>query len=74
MSKQGIYSFTLMRGLVVAQQGAEPTLQANPARLSSTVRAACTVISWLTRGRFGDDHDELMYVIRRPQDRFARVV
>jgi hypothetical protein len=63
-----------MRGLVVVQHVAEPTLHANPARLSSTVRAACTVISRLTRGRFGDDHDELLYVIRRPQDRFARVV
>ena len=74
VSERGIYSYTLMRGLVVAQHVAEPTLQANPARLSSTVRAACTVISRLTRGRFGDDHDELLYVIRRPQDRFARVV
>jgi hypothetical protein len=74
VSKQGIYSFTLMRGLVVAQQGAEPTLQANPARLSSMLRGACTVISRLTGGRFENGHDELLYVIRKPQDRFARVV
>jgi SAM-dependent methyltransferase len=74
VSERGIYSYTLMRGLVVAQHAAEPTLQANPARLSSTVRGACTVISRLSRGRFGDDHDELLYVIRKPQNRFARVV
>jgi SAM-dependent methyltransferase len=74
VSERGIYSYTLMRGLVVAQHVAEPTLQANPARLSSTVRGACAVISRLSRGRFGDDHDELLYVIRKPQNRFARVV
>lgn len=74
VSESGIYSYTLLRGLVVAQHTAEPTLLANPARLSSRVRSTCTVISRLTRGRFADDHDELLYVIRRPQDRFARVV
>jgi hypothetical protein len=74
VSKNGIHSYTLLRGLVVAQQVAEPTLQANPARLSSTLRGACAVISWLTGGRFDNGHDELLYVIRKPQDRFARVV
>ncbi|HEY1704942.1 MAG TPA: methyltransferase domain-containing protein [Trebonia sp.] len=74
VSADGMHAYTLMRGLVIAQQTAEPTLQANPARLSSTVRVTCTVITRLTRGRFGDDHDELLYVIRKPQDRFARVV
>lgn len=74
VSEPGIHSYALMRGLVVAQHAAEPTLQTNPARLSSTVRTACTVISRLSRGRYGDDHDELLYVIRKPQDRFARVV
>jgi SAM-dependent methyltransferase len=74
VSERGMYSYTLMRGLVVTQHAAEPTLQANPARLSSTVRVTCTAISRLTQGRFGDDHDELLYVIRKPQDRFARVV
>lgn len=74
VSEGGIYSYALLRGLVIAQHAAEPTLQSNPARLSSTVRTACTVISRLSRGRYGDDHDELLYVIRKPQDRFARVV
>ncbi|MBO0822173.1 MAG: methyltransferase domain-containing protein [Nocardiopsaceae bacterium] len=72
--QDGISSYSLMRGLVVAQHSAEPTLKANPAQLSSTVRTACSVISRLTRGRYSGDHDELLYVIRKPQDRFARVV
>jgi hypothetical protein len=70
----GIASYTLMRGLVIAARGAELTLPSHPARLSSSVRVTCAAISRLTRGRFGDSHDELLYVIRKPQDRFARVV
>jgi SAM-dependent methyltransferase len=74
----GIHSYTLVRGLVIAQHAAkhtaEPTTQTNRTRLSSSVRTICGIISWVTRGRFGADHDELLYVIRKPQDRFARVV
>jgi SAM-dependent methyltransferase len=70
----GIASYTLMRGLVIAARGTELTRPSHPARLSSSVRITCAAISRLTRGRFGDSHDELLYVIRKPQDRFARVV
>jgi SAM-dependent methyltransferase len=70
----GIASYTLMRGLVIAARGAELTRPSSAVRLSSSVRITCAAISRLTRGRFGDGHDELLYVIRRPQDRFARVV
>jgi SAM-dependent methyltransferase len=71
--ERGIASYALMRGLVIMHHAAERTLPTSPPRLSSSVRFTCTVISWLTRGRFGDGHDELLYVIRKPQDRFARV-
>lgn len=71
---QGIASYTLMRGLVIAAKDAQLTLPSQPARLSSSVRMMCAAISRLTRGHFEDGHDELMYVIRKPQDRFFRVV
>ncbi|WP_300607648.1 bifunctional 2-polyprenyl-6-hydroxyphenol methylase/3-demethylubiquinol 3-O-methyltransferase UbiG [Trebonia sp.] len=71
---QGIASYTLMRGLVIAARGARLTLPGRPTAISSSVRITCTVISRLTGGRFDDGHDELLYVIRKPQDRFARVV
>ena len=70
----GIASYTLMRGLVIAARGTELTLPSEPVRLSSSMRVTYAAISWLTRERFGDSHDELLYVIRRPQDQFARVV
>jgi SAM-dependent methyltransferase len=74
VTERGIASYTLMRGLVIAQRSAEHSLPAAPRRISSAVRITCAVISGLTRGRFGNTHDELLYVIRKPQDRFARVV
>jgi hypothetical protein len=36
--------------------------------------AARRLIARLTRDRLTDAHDEVLYVIRKPQDRFARVV
>jgi len=71
---EGIATYTLMRGLVIAARGARRSLPERPARLSSSVRITCAAISRLSRGRFEDGHDELLYVIRKPQDRFARVV
>jgi SAM-dependent methyltransferase len=77
-TEQGIHSYVLIRGLVVAHHTvvptAERTTQSNQTRLSSSVRTICGIISWITRGRFGVGHDELLYVIRKPQDRFAHVV
>jgi SAM-dependent methyltransferase len=74
VSEPGICAYALMRGLVIAHHAAERARPGNPTRLSSSVRITCAVISKLTRGRFAADHDELLYVIRKPQDRFARVV
>lgn len=61
------------RKALVSRRG-ELTLPSGPAGLSSSVRITCAAVSRLARGRFGDGHDELLYVIRKPQDRFARVV
>jgi hypothetical protein len=37
-------------------------------------RLSCRVICRVSRGRLTDAHDEVRYVIRKPEDRFARVV
>jgi SAM-dependent methyltransferase len=70
----GIASYALLRGLVIATRGAELTRPDQPTGLSSSMRITCAAIAWLTRGRYADGHDELLYVIRKPTDRFARVV
>jgi len=74
VSDEGIASYTLLRGLVIAARTTEMARPDRPAGLSSSVRITCAAISGLTRGRFTDSHDELLYVIRKPLDRFARVV
>jgi SAM-dependent methyltransferase len=74
VSDAGIASYALMRGLVIAARTSELTLPANPPGLASSVRVTRAAISRLSGGRFADTHDELLYVIRKPQDRFARVV
>jgi hypothetical protein len=70
----GIASYMLLRGLVIAAHASERTRPGHPAGLSSSVRITCAAIARLSRGRFTDSHDELLYVIRKPTDRFARVV
>jgi SAM-dependent methyltransferase len=74
VSEDGIASYALMRGLVITARRSELARRDYPAGLSSSVRIACAAIARLSRGRYGDDHDELLYVIRKPLDRFARVV
>ena len=64
----------MMHGLVIAGRADELTRPAGPARLSAAVRAACAVIARVTGGRYSDGHDELLYVIRKPLDQFARVL
>ena len=74
VSAEGIASYALMRGLVIAARSSDLTRPDRPAGLSSSVRITCAAISRLSGGRFDDSHDELLYVIRKPLDRFARVL
>jgi hypothetical protein len=34
---------------------------------------SCRLICRMSRGRLAEAHDEVQYVIRRPENRFARV-
>jgi SAM-dependent methyltransferase len=73
-SDRGIQAHMQMRGLVISHRETARTLPGGPGGLARAVSAACRFICWLTRGRLTDAHDEVLYVIRKPQDRFARVV
>jgi len=74
VSDGGIAAYVLAHGLVIAARGSELTRPDRPAGLSAALRVACAAICRLSGGRFADSHDELLYVIRKPLDRFARVV
>jgi hypothetical protein len=73
-SDHGIQAYLQLRGLVICQRETAATWPAGPGPALWTVSAVRGLIARLTRGRLTDAHDEVIYVIRKPQDRFARVV
>jgi hypothetical protein len=73
-SDRGIQEYARMHGLVITQRETAQTWPDGPDRLARTVTATCRLIGRLTRGRLTDAHDEVLYVIRKPADHFARVV
>jgi hypothetical protein len=73
-SGRGIAAYLPMHGLVVAHRKTARTLPAEPARLCQAISAAHRVIAVFSRGRLTDAHDQVLFVVRKPEDRFARVV
>jgi SAM-dependent methyltransferase len=74
VSARGIHGYALMRGLVITARTTSRSAPVATDRITRLVASACQAISWVTRGRITAEHDELLYVIRKPEDRFARVV
>jgi hypothetical protein len=72
VSQRGVESYVLRRGLVIAQRQAL-NLRAGR-RKRSGLLLATRVTARLSRGRLTAAHDELRYVIRKPENRFARVL
>ncbi len=68
VSARGIQAFLLRHGLVVAYR------QSLNTAVPFAVRAVRRLVSWLSRSRLACDHDELCYVVRKPEDPFARVL
>ncbi|HEY2506126.1 MAG TPA: methyltransferase domain-containing protein [Streptosporangiaceae bacterium] len=71
-SARGIQAFLTRHGLSVAHREFRNGLtdSGGPAGLV----AARNLVAWLSRGRLATGYDELCYVIRKPEDRFARVL
>jgi hypothetical protein len=73
-SDRGIQEYARMRGLVITQRETARNWPDGPDRLARIVATTGRLIARLTRGRLTDAHDEVLYVIRKPEDHFARVV
>ena len=73
-SDRGIQAYTQLRGLVISHRETARTSPAGSGPASQAVSVLRGLISRLTRGRLTDAHDEVLYVIRKPEDRLARVV
>jgi hypothetical protein len=72
-SARGVQAYALMRELVIAERqalgGLAGTLAGPPGFL-----AAQKLVARLSRGRLTAAHEELLYVLRKPEDRFARIL
>jgi SAM-dependent methyltransferase len=72
-SARGVQAYALMRELVIAERrtlgGLAGTLTGPPGFL-----AAQKLVARLSRGRLTAAHEELLYVLRKPEDRFARIL
>ena len=73
-SARGIESYATAHGLVITRRESARTLPDRPGRLAAALRATRIMIGWLSRNQRTDAHDELLYVIRKPEDSSARLV
>jgi SAM-dependent methyltransferase len=71
-SGRGIQSYALHRGLVIGPRRAVNRLAAR--RRPRGLLLASKVVARLSAGRLTSAHDELRYVIRKPESGFARVL
>lgn len=73
-SASGIAAYLHNRGLVVSQRQVARTMPHQPERLCRALGTARRLVAFCSRGRLTDAHDQVLFVIRKPEDRFARVV
>lgn len=69
-SAHGVHWYCLMRGLSIAEEYADRTTAVPGPALAAVFRT----LHLATRGRLSADHDELVYVIRKPENRAARLL
>jgi SAM-dependent methyltransferase len=74
LSAAGLQAYVQVRGLVVVERAAVRDRPSRPARLAWGAPLACRLIAGLSLGRVTDGHDDLLYVIRKPESRSARVL
>jgi len=72
-SARGVQAYALKRELVLAERQALGGLAGALAEPRGFL-AAQKLVAWLSRGRLTAAHEELAYVLRKPEDRFARIL
>lgn len=73
-SGRGVQAYVLMHGFVIAERGALGGLAGGLPGGPHGYRTAQKLVARLSRGRLTSDHEDLLYVIRKPEDRFARII
>ncbi|WP_307796542.1 class I SAM-dependent methyltransferase [Actinomadura barringtoniae] len=73
-SRAGMQWYCVMRGLVIAEEYASRDCLKAFATGSGLAGALCRLVATVSRGRLTADHSEVTLVIRKPENRFARVI
>jgi SAM-dependent methyltransferase len=73
-SARGVQAYVLLHGLVIAERGALGGLAGGLPRGPHGYLAVQKLVARLSRGRLTSAHEDLLYVIRKPEDRFARIL
>jgi hypothetical protein len=73
-SRAGMQWYCVMRGLVIAEEYASRDSLKAFATGSGLAAALCRLVATVSRGRLTADHSEVTLVIRKPENRFARVI
>src|SRR5262249_44504290 len=73
-SARGIQAHLLLHGRGIAERGAVGGLAGGQARGPHGYLTAQKLVAQLSRGRLTAAHEDLLYVIRKPEDRFARIL
>lgn len=71
VSLEGMRWYSMMRGLVIAE---EYTSRDTMSGIGGAMSAACRVLSLLSRGRLTSAYSEVTLVVRKPENRFARII
>jgi SAM-dependent methyltransferase len=74
VSLRGMRWYCIMRGLVIASEHTTRESVAGFGRWSTLVGRACRLVDTLSRGRYSAAHSEIALVIRKPENRFLRVI
>ena len=71
---RGVQAYVLLHGLVIAERGALGGLAGGLPQGPPGYLAAQKFVARLSGGRLTSAHEDLLYVIRKPEDRFARIL
>jgi SAM-dependent methyltransferase len=73
-SARGVHAYVTAHGLVISERGALGGLAGGLPRGPHGYLAAQKLVARLSRGRLTAAHEDMLYVIRKPEDRFARII
>lgn len=73
-SRKGMRWYCVMRGLVIAEEYASREAVKSFGHWSGLIGGLCRAVATVTRGRLPAEHSEMTLVVRKPENRFARVI